>query len=137
PAVGARIDYFLAAPSGTITLEILDAANKIVRSYSSESRGAAPAGRGDGRRGGGLSSTLPAKVGMNRFVWDLRYAGGPPSAGDGEGGGFSGGGPLAAPGAYKGRPTAGGTTKTEALTAKFGPANAKERSTGAQPAARQ
>jgi photosystem II stability/assembly factor-like uncharacterized protein len=122
PAAGARIDYFLAAPSGTVTLDILDAAGKVVRSYTSESRGAAPAaGRGGGRRGGGLPSTLPTKTGMNRFVWDLRYPGGPASAGDGEGAGFGGGGPLVPPGSYKARLTAGGVTKTESFTVKIDP----------------
>src|SRR5262249_59292186 len=73
---GARIDYYLAAPSGEVKLEILDAAGTVVRSYSSATPSAAPGGRG-GRRGGVLPSTLPIKVGLNRFVWDLRYPGGP------------------------------------------------------------
>jgi len=104
-----------------VTLEILDAAGKVVRSYSSESRGGAPAGRGGGRRGGGLPSALPVKVGMNRFVWDLRYPGGPAGGGDGEGGGFGGNGPLVAPGVYKAKLTAGGVTKTESITVKIDP----------------
>ena len=131
PAAGARIDYYLAVPSGTITLDILDAAGKVVRSYSSESRGAAPAGRGGGRRGGGLASALPTKVGMNRFVWDLRYPGGPAGSGDGEGGGFGGNGPMVAPGAYKARLTASGVTKTESLTVKIDPRIAKDGITAA------
>ena len=40
PAAGARIDYYLASPSGEVKLEILDAAGKVVRSYSSEARAA-------------------------------------------------------------------------------------------------
>jgi hypothetical protein len=127
PAAGARIDYYLASPSGEVKLEILDAAGTIVRSYSSEGRAAA-GGRG-GRRGGGLPSTLPVKVGMNRFVWDLRYAGGPATAGDGEGGGFAGGGPLVAPGAFKARLTAGGVTRTESFTVKIDPRIAKDGTT--------
>jgi hypothetical protein len=126
PAAGARIDYYLAAPSGTVTLDILDATNKVVRSYSSESRGGAPTGRGGGRRGGGLPSALPTKVGMNRFVWDLRYPGGPATAGDGESGGFGGNGPMAAPGVYKARLTAGGVTKTESFMVKIDPRIAKD-----------
>ena len=43
PAAGARIDYYLASPSGEVKLDILDAAGKVVRSYSSEARAAAPA----------------------------------------------------------------------------------------------
>ncbi|MCU1386246.1 MAG: hypothetical protein JWL71_4943, partial [Acidobacteria bacterium] len=123
PAAGARIDYFLADPSGEVTLEILDAAGAVVRSYSSASR--APAAGGRGRRGSGLPSALPIKVGMNRFVWDLRYPGGAAGGGDGEGG-FGGGGPMAAPGAFKVRLTAGGVTKTEALAVRIDPRIAKD-----------
>jgi hypothetical protein len=127
PPAGARIDYHLAAPSGEVKLEILDAANKVVRTYTSQpSGGGTPGGRGGGRRGGGLPSALPMKAGMNRFVWDLRYPGGPASAGDGEGGGFGGNGPLAAPGSYKARLTAGGVTKTETFTVKIDPRVAKD-----------
>jgi hypothetical protein len=125
PPVGARIDYFLANPSGALTLEILDAAGKVVRSYSSEGGRGGAGGRGGGRRGGNLPSTLPARIGTNRFVWDLRYPGGPAAGGDGEGGG-SGGGPMAAPGAYRVRLTAGGVTKTEALTLKIDPRVARD-----------
>src|SRR5205807_1030118 len=88
-------------------------------------------GRGGGRRGGGLPSALPTKTGMNRFAWDLRYPGGPAAGGDGEGGGFSGAGPLAAPGAYKARLTAGGVTKTESFTVKIDPRVAKDGTTAA------
>ena len=50
PAAGARIDYYLASPSGEVKLDILDAAGTVVRSYSSESRPAA------GGRGGGVAA---------------------------------------------------------------------------------
>ncbi len=106
-------------------LDILDAAGKVVRTYSSEARAAAAGGRG-GRRGGGLPTVLPTKAGMNRFVWDLRYPGGPAGGGDGEGGGFGGGGPLVAPGAFKARLTAGGATRTESFTVKIDPRIAKD-----------
>ena len=132
PAAGARIDYYLASPAGEVKLEILDAVGKVVRSYSSEARAAGAGGRG-GRRGGGLPSTLPIKTGMNRFVWDLRYAGGP--AGDGEGGGFGGGGPLVAPGAFKAWLTAGGVTKTEPFAVKIDPRIARDGTTVADLAA--
>jgi photosystem II stability/assembly factor-like uncharacterized protein len=124
PPVGARIDYYLASPpaSGSdIKLEILDAAGKVVRNYTSEARGGS-AGRGGGRRGGAVTSTLPIKPGMNRFVWDLRY----PGAAGADEGGFGGGGPLAAPGTYRARLTAGGVTKTESFTVKIDPRVAKD-----------
>ena len=64
---------------------------------------------------------------MNRFVWDLRYPGGTAGGGDGEGGGgFGGNGPLVAPGAFKGRLTAGGVTRTESFTVKIDPRIAKD-----------
>jgi hypothetical protein len=127
PPAGARIDYYLASPSGEVKLEILDASGKVVRRYSSDARAAAPGGRGGGRRGGNLPSSLPTRVGMNRFVWDLRYPGGPAtSGGDIEGGGFGGGGPLVAPGSFKARLTAGGVTTTESFIVKIDPRVAKD-----------
>src|SRR5262249_22002558 len=118
PAAGARIDYFLASPSGDVKLEILDAAGTVVRSYTSAAPPAAQGGRG-GRRGGGLPSALPTKVGMNRFVWDLRYGGTPA-------GGSGGNGPLVAPGTFRARLAAGGVTKTEPFTVKIDPRVAKD-----------
>ncbi len=126
PPIGARIDYYLAQPSGELKLEILDTAGKVVRAYSSAQTQAAPSGRGGGgRRGGTLPSSLPMKPGMNRFVWDLRYSGAPAVSADGEGG-FGGGGPLVPPGVYKARLTAGSTVKTESLTVKIDPRYAKD-----------
>jgi photosystem II stability/assembly factor-like uncharacterized protein len=133
PPVGARIDYYLANPSGEVKLDILDATGKVVRTYSSEGRPVVSQGRGGGRRGGGLSSALPKKAGMNRFVWDLRYPGGPagPSDGEGGGGGFGGGGPMVPPGAYRARLTADGVTKTESVTVRIDPRVAKDGITAA------
>ena len=132
PPAGARIDYYLASAFAEVKLEILDATGATVRSYSSAATSSAPAGRGGGRRGGGLPSALPTKVGMNRFVWDLRYAGGPPSSGgDMEGGGFGGGGPMVPPGPYRARLTAGGLTKTEPIVVKIDPRVAKDGITAA------
>src|SRR5262249_60375102 len=107
PPAGAGIDYFLASPSGDVKLEILDAAGTVVRSYTSAAPPAAQRGRG-GRRGGGLPSALPTKVGMNRFVWDLRYGGTPA-------GGSGGNGPLVTPGPFRARPPPGGVANTEPL----------------------
>ncbi len=127
PPVGARIDYFLASQPSDLKLEILDAAGTVVRTYTNAAPAAPTGGRGGGRRGSGLPSALPTKIGMNRFVWDLRYAGGPASSGgDMEGGGFGGQGPMAAPGAYRARLTSGGQTKTESFSVKIDPRVAKD-----------
>ncbi|HSD32446.1 MAG TPA: glycosyl hydrolase [Gemmatimonadales bacterium] len=95
PAAGARIDfYFRQAPdSGTpVTLEIRDARDSLVRRFSTK-----PAPEGD---------TLRVTAGLNRFVWDLRYPGAHRFrgmvlwAGDTRG-------PIAVPGQYTVRLTAG------------------------------
>ncbi|HEX7140798.1 MAG TPA: hypothetical protein VF219_23295, partial [Vicinamibacterales bacterium] len=128
PSVGARIDYFLATVAQKVTLDIVDAAGTTVRSYNNTPpAGNAAGGRGGGRRGGNLPATLPVKIGMNRFVWDLRYPGGAPASGDGEGGGgFGGQGPLAAPGTYKAKLTVDGVAKTESFAVKIDPRVAKD-----------
>jgi hypothetical protein len=126
PPVGARIDYYLPSPPGDLTLDILDAAGKVVRTFSSTS-GARGGDRAGGRRGGNITSTLPTRTGMNRFVWDLRYPGvAAASGGDMEGGGSGGSGPLVAPGTFKARLTAGALTRTEPLVVKIDPRVAKD-----------
>ena len=129
PPVGARIDYYLPRPPGELKLEILDAAGRTVRSFGSAASAPRSGGRGSGRRGGTLPTALPTRVGMNRFVWDLRYTGGgpPAGAGDAEGGsGFGGQGPLVPPGVYKARLTEGDVTKIESFTVKIDPRVAKD-----------
>ncbi len=60
PPAGAMFEYYLRqVPSGPLTLSIVDAKGQEVRRFSNQS-------------GGGPA--LPARTGMNRFVWDLRYA---------------------------------------------------------------
>src|SRR5258708_7103117 len=54
PPAGARIDYYLASPSGEVKLEILDAAGNVVRAYTNEARTPPAGGRGGGPRGGNL-----------------------------------------------------------------------------------
>jgi photosystem II stability/assembly factor-like uncharacterized protein len=66
PPAGAMLEYYLKqAPSGPITLSILDAKGQEIQHFSSQGRG-----------GFGLS----ARPGMNRFLWNLQYA--PARAGD-------------------------------------------------------
>jgi photosystem II stability/assembly factor-like uncharacterized protein len=131
PPVGASIDYFLADANLDVKLEIVDAAGKVVRSYSSTAARPQTSGRGGGRRGAALPSVLPNKAGMTRFVWDLRYPGGPAGGGDGESGGFAGNGPLVAPGTYRARLTANGMTKTESMTVRIDPRVARDGVTAA------
>ncbi len=77
PPAGAAIYYsFKEKPKGEATLEILDADGKLVKKFSSgekkEDAPADPEEEAFGPRGPG--EKLPAEAGLNRFVWNLRYA---------------------------------------------------------------
>ena len=101
PPSGAIIDYYLGSESGPVTLEILDARRRLVHKASSEQR-REPGGAGVRPRTsnrGGIS--LPARPGMNRYVWNFREEG--PSAVPGI---YilelaSGEGPIVSPGKYQ------------------------------------
>ncbi len=85
PLSGAQIDYFLAADqtAAPLTLTILDASGRTVRTFTSKPVAARGAGGGSGgedelgRYRPVYATTLAAKPGMHRFTWDLRYSGVP------------------------------------------------------------
>lgn len=110
PPNGAVIQYRLArADSSTkVTIEILDAAGAVLRTVAS------------GGTGPGARPTTQA--GINRFVWDLRYAG-PTTLPNvtlfGSPGG--GAGPRVTPGRYQVRLTVGATSQTQPLEVKADP----------------
>jgi photosystem II stability/assembly factor-like uncharacterized protein len=121
PAPGAVIDYYLpAAGSQNIAMEILDSAGKVVRKFSSEGTGAAPAegeappADEEGGGGGGRARpvVLDKSAGMHRVTWDLRYAGPWMSATRPEGPN----GPAAVPGKYSVRLTAGSFSSMQPLS---------------------
>jgi photosystem II stability/assembly factor-like uncharacterized protein len=89
----------------TLELDILDAGGRVLRSYSSkpEKGGGGPGGGGPGGGGGG-SATLPAKAGMNRFVWPFQEEGVIEVPGLF---GFGDAQPVVPPGTYRVRLTAG------------------------------
>ena len=121
PQPGAAIDYYLAsAPASDITMDILDASGKVVRTFSSaraarEEQPTADAGGGDeegGFRQRGGPTRLEKTAGMHRFTWDLRYPGPWASASRPEGPN----GPAAVPGKYSVRLTVGSWTSTQPFT---------------------
>ncbi len=127
PPVGAAIhDGFAAAPQGEGTLEMLDAAGKVVRAFSSEAPGertqptAEPSMRAPAMERTG-TSRLPKAAGLNRFVWDFAYPG-PWDAGPRSGRN----GPLATPGRYQVRLTADGRTETQPLVVRADPRLAED-----------
>ncbi|WP_263353080.1 WD40/YVTN/BNR-like repeat-containing protein [Acidicapsa acidisoli] len=132
PPDGAVIDYSLPeSVQGAVTLEILDAGNKVVRRYSSAD---APEATQEQLAKQliplywlRMPKTLPASAGMHRWVWDLRYA--RPTATNYQ---YPISavphdtpreplGTLALPGTYQVRLTAGGKVLTAPLTVKIDP----------------
>jgi hypothetical protein len=123
PPSGAVLYYWLRTEpkdKQEIALEVLDSAGQVVRRFTNtgdkkdDEGGPLPEGDDDDGPGGGGAKKLPAKAGLNRFVWDLRS----PDASRFKGlilwaGGTRG--PRIAPGAYTVRFTAGGKTVTEPL----------------------
>lgn len=115
---GVTIDYYLREPAEEVTLEILDAYGATVRSFAGglaaekererKEKEKPAAEQGSRQQAEPLAS---GKAGMNRFVWDMRHPG-PVS--------FPGmilwaastRGPVALPGSYQVKLTAGGETRT-------------------------
>jgi photosystem II stability/assembly factor-like uncharacterized protein len=132
PPDGAVIDYSLpTSVAGPVTLEILDANDKVVRRYASTD---APEATQDELSKQliplywlRMPRTLPAEAGMHRWVWDLRYT--TPTATHYE---YPISavphdtprmpqGALALPGVYKVRLTVDGKVETAPLTIKMDP----------------
>jgi hypothetical protein len=110
PPAGAMIDYSLATAGEPATVDILDAKGALVRSFSSDSvRDSTMARAGTPR--------LTTRAGLNRFVWDMNYPG-PWSANAGQRGRS---GPMAAPGTYTVRISAGGSSATVPLVLRADP----------------
>jgi hypothetical protein len=68
---GVIIDYYLAeevADSLTLSMEILDASGKVIRSYDNQKNESFKPYPG----GPAPTKVLPAKKGVNRFAWDFR-----------------------------------------------------------------
>jgi photosystem II stability/assembly factor-like uncharacterized protein len=122
PPDGAIIDYYLkSAPSGEVTLEILDSKNQLVRRYSSNDHPIAQRGRQ------AIADiwivpppTLSTRAGMNRFVWDLRYSAATGGTGDPETG-HAARGPQVLPGTYQVRLTIDGQRFTQPLKVALDP----------------
>ncbi len=110
PTAGAMIDYWLPAAGTPVSLEVLLADGTVVRSFTSDSVRDTTATAAGGAR-------LPSRAGLNRFVWDMLYAGpwSPNSAQRGRNG------PMASPGQYTLRLTTGRRSSTQPLQLRADP----------------
>ena len=118
--VGAVIDYYLGAgATGSVTIDVLDDAGRVVRSVTSAGQAAAPPGPQTVTSLWVNPPSPPsAAPGQHRWVWDLR--GTPPATqGGGDGGGF-GTRPMVT-GSFTVRLTAGSRTWTQPLVVRPDP----------------
>ena len=130
PPAGAIIDYsFGTIPAGEVTLEIFDSAGALVRKYSSnESPRKLDETQAFPTYWFNPPAPLSKRIGMNRFVWDLRYErpmalryGYSIAAAYGEDAIMLPEGPLALPGVYQVKLTVDGRTYTTPLEVKLDP----------------
>jgi photosystem II stability/assembly factor-like uncharacterized protein len=126
PPTGAMIDYWLASPSSApITIEIADASGRIIRQFSTESRvpdSTALPVMDSLPRLEGSTPRLTRNAGLNRFIWDLRYAG-PWDASIRQSGR---GGPMALPGTYSVRLRSGSVVDTKTMMLRADPRIARD-----------
>jgi photosystem II stability/assembly factor-like uncharacterized protein len=75
PPDGAMIEYHLAREAKQVTVEILDGAGRVLRTYSSDDPTPPPADAGNAPWYWFRPATAPARTpGVQRVVWDLHYA---------------------------------------------------------------
>jgi photosystem II stability/assembly factor-like uncharacterized protein len=128
PPEGVIINYFLAAePDAEISLTILDGAGNEIRTLKSKPKeaekpkdDAKPFPPEEKKVEDEDEPKLPAKAGLNRFVWDFRLPNATKIATKG-GDQPSRSGPKVVPGDYRVRLTVGDTTQTESFTIKPDP----------------
>ena len=124
PPYGAYIDYYLKADvAGPVTLDILDPAGEVIRSYSSADHPAPvdPDTLNIPAFWRPTPDVLSAKAGMHRWIWDLRPTAPPRRGGPGGGGGFFRGAPVVVPGTYTARLTVGGQRYTQPIVVERDP----------------
>lgn len=75
PPDGAMIDYYLSRDAQRVTLEILNAGGRVVRTFASSDPTPVPTDAGNWPRYWFRPAMAPSvKQGLQRFTWDLHYA---------------------------------------------------------------
>ena len=127
PPDGAVIDYFLAQDARRVTIEIVNAAGRVLRTYASDDPTPAPADAGNAPWYWFRPAAAPsAKAGLQRFTWDLHYARPTtecslPISATPFNTKCEPEGPWAMPGTYTVRLTVDGAVQTRALTVRMDP----------------
>jgi hypothetical protein len=108
PPTGVVVQYWLGTGGEDLSLDFLDAAGKVIRSYTSKAdTSARPPANGDGFFTPPPPPRVANKKGVNTFLWNMRY----PDASSFPGmilWAASTTGPLVPPGTYKARLTLAG-----------------------------
>ncbi len=115
------VDYRLKQAAQKVTVELLDAQGKVIRSFTGTAAdAAAPAAQPAFTRGVPEDPKPPVGAGLHRLTWDLRYSAAV---------GFPGlilwsgstAGPIAPPGTYQVRVTADGQSQTQSFAVRREP----------------
>ena len=119
---GVPVDYLLKSAADSVTIEILDAQGRVVNSYRGVAEKDQPKAEAQASEEGARpqAPSVAVKAGMNRFVWDMRYAGAKDFPGMILWAGSTRG-PVAPPGTYEVRVTAGPETRTASFVIRRNP----------------
>ena len=124
PPGGAVVQFYLKARTqGDVTLEFLEAGGKSVNKFSTRETPRPQAGPADEEENsprGGPPARLTAQVGLNRFVWNLRYSDATSFPGLIMWAGSTTG-PRVSPGTYTAKLTVDGKTQTQIFEVKKDP----------------
>ncbi len=113
------IDYYLKAKADKVTIDILDSQGAVIRTFVGP-----PAKPAEETPDTGFRPPPPVvgvEAGLNRLVWDMRYAGATVFPGLIMWGGSPEDGPLAVPGRYQVRVSANGESQTQPFTIALDP----------------
>jgi photosystem II stability/assembly factor-like uncharacterized protein len=122
PPAGAVIDYFLKSPASAVSLEIIDAHQKVVHRFSSEDK--RPEKHPPlpiAERWFPQPEVLQTNPGMHRFVWNLTWSSSGGAGVDEESEYRTPSGPKAVPGMYTVKLTVDGKPQTQPLTVVMDP----------------
>jgi photosystem II stability/assembly factor-like uncharacterized protein len=122
PPAGAIVDYFLKSPASTVSLEIIDAHQKVVHRFSSEDKH--PEKHPPlpiAERWFPKPESLQTNPGMHRFVWNLTWSSSGGSGVDEESEYRTPSGPKVVPGTYTVKLTVDGKSQTQPLTVVMDP----------------